>query len=432
VPLNGTDQFHAFIQLADGETDPIMAPSLLAIVNPHATPQTQQIGITYATPTSVTSNTFQTGGLYPGTTTVTATGYVWNHSNAGSAYIDLNYPDAAGDCTTPGAHVATGGAYGLVTGGSGNTQVAATFQNLFPDVAYCWRLRASIGGSEYDGNWQYFITAGNYHPNWVPNEPAAAVPTTVPQCQSNGAGCATSNCATGSACNQTGSVAGAAHVLTVTRAGTGSGSVASGASNGASIACPSTCSQTYPTGAHAQSVTLTATPAAGSRFTGWSGGGCSGTGACTVSMSADQAVTATFTLIPKQPPPPPPAPRCTLGARSASVRLHAHKRSQRASVGVITFSARCDQATNATLSAVLTETLGRKHGKLQFKTFRLGPRHLSLAANVSRTVSFKLAAAALAGLSQHHSERLVATLSASNAHGSTRAALTIKKLQGRS
>ena len=44
-------------------------------------------------------------------------------------------------------------------------------------------------------------------------------------------------------------------------------------------------------------VTLTATPAAGSTFAGWSGAGCSGTGACTVTMSSDQAVTATFNVV---------------------------------------------------------------------------------------------------------------------------------------
>ena len=44
-------------------------------------------------------------------------------------------------------------------------------------------------------------------------------------------------------------------------------------------------------------VTLTADPAAGYTFTGWSGGGCSGTDPCTVTMNADTTVTATFTPI---------------------------------------------------------------------------------------------------------------------------------------
>jgi hypothetical protein len=44
-------------------------------------------------------------------------------------------------------------------------------------------------------------------------------------------------------------------------------------------------------------VTLTATPVGGSALTGWSGGGCSGTGACQVTMDQARAVTATFTKL---------------------------------------------------------------------------------------------------------------------------------------
>lgn len=75
--------------------------------------------------------------------------------------------------------------------------------------------------------------------------------------------------------------------LTVSRNGTGSGTVTS---SPAGINCGSTCSANYATNTI---VTLTATPAGGSTFAGWSGN-CSGTGTCQVTMSAARSVTATF------------------------------------------------------------------------------------------------------------------------------------------
>ncbi len=75
--------------------------------------------------------------------------------------------------------------------------------------------------------------------------------------------------------------------LAVTRAGTGAGTVTSTPSG---INCGSTCSASYSSGT---SVTLTATPATGSTFAGW-GGACSGTGGCTLAMTASRNVTATF------------------------------------------------------------------------------------------------------------------------------------------
>ena len=75
----------------------------------------------------------------------------------------------------------------------------------------------------------------------------------------------------------------------VTKAGSGTGSVQSSPSG---ISCGASCSGPFDDGS---TVTLTATPAAGSVFTGWSGGGCSGAGTCTLTMGSDQTVTATFT-----------------------------------------------------------------------------------------------------------------------------------------
>jgi alpha-tubulin suppressor-like RCC1 family protein len=78
--------------------------------------------------------------------------------------------------------------------------------------------------------------------------------------------------------------------LAVSKAGTGSGTVAS--SPAGTIDCGATCGASLASGT---TVTLVATPAAGSSFTGWSGD-CSGTGNCVVTMNAAKNVTATFAL----------------------------------------------------------------------------------------------------------------------------------------
>lgn len=81
------------------------------------------------------------------------------------------------------------------------------------------------------------------------------------------------------------------HELTVITSGSGAGSVTA---NLGGIDCPATtCSAAYLQGSV---VTLSAAANAGSVFTGWSGGACSGTQPCAVTMSAATAVTATFEL----------------------------------------------------------------------------------------------------------------------------------------
>lgn len=83
---------------------------------------------------------------------------------------------------------------------------------------------------------------------------------------------------------------GAQLILTVTKAGTGSGTVTS---SPAGVNCGTDCSEPYIPGTV---VTLTATAATGSTFAGWSGV-CSGTGTCTVTMDAAKSVTATFNKV---------------------------------------------------------------------------------------------------------------------------------------
>jgi len=80
-----------------------------------------------------------------------------------------------------------------------------------------------------------------------------------------------------------------AHAVTLSIgfAGSGAGSV----SSNTSLACTAPCAGTVATGA---AVVLLASPDAHSTFTGWSGAGCSGTGACSISANSDTTVVATF------------------------------------------------------------------------------------------------------------------------------------------
>ena len=77
--------------------------------------------------------------------------------------------------------------------------------------------------------------------------------------------------------------------LTVNKTGSGTGTVTS---NPGGINCGSDCSEQYDCDT---TITLTALPATGSIFDGWNGGGCSGTGTCTVALRDLTIVTANFT-----------------------------------------------------------------------------------------------------------------------------------------
>jgi Divergent InlB B-repeat domain/PKD domain len=83
--------------------------------------------------------------------------------------------------------------------------------------------------------------------------------------------------------------------LTVTKSGTGSGTVTSSPSG---INCGGDCEEEYPEG---EVIALTPTPSSGSKFVAWTGA-CTGAGACNVTMSAAKAVNAEFATV---PPPPP-------------------------------------------------------------------------------------------------------------------------------
>jgi DNA-binding beta-propeller fold protein YncE len=77
------------------------------------------------------------------------------------------------------------------------------------------------------------------------------------------------------------------HLLSVVLAGNESGTVTS---NPAGINCEGSCTASFAPGT---ALNLTASPAAGSTFSGWSGA-CTGSGSCNLTLNSDDFVTATF------------------------------------------------------------------------------------------------------------------------------------------
>ena len=81
--------------------------------------------------------------------------------------------------------------------------------------------------------------------------------------------------------------------LAMGTSGSGGGAIIS--SSPTAVDCIGACEEQIRSGA---AVTLSASPDSGSVFTGWSGGGCAGTGDCTVTMDQVQAVGAEFEALP--------------------------------------------------------------------------------------------------------------------------------------
>ena len=213
------------------------------------------------------------------------------------------------------------------------------------------------------------------------------------------------------------SIAGAATaMLTVTVGGTGTGTV----TGSGPIHCPATCSHAYPLGSV---VTLSAKPSSGSHFTGWSGGGCSGTAACSVTLSSSRSVRATFAK----------PPSCVLRAPTSTVS-HAHskhpKRGQ-APPTTLTLRVTCDQATTVTLAGTITELLhpGTNHRKPQTKTVRIAQTRASVSARLAKSLTVTIPNTAATALAAHIPESASFTLTATSASGTSTASLKLPRLK---
>lgn len=131
--------------------------------------------------------------------------------------------------------------------------------------------------------------------------------------------------------------------------GTGVGAVTS---DPGGIDCRDSCSQAYALDGH---VTLTPHPDPGSKFVGWSGGGCFGwSPTCEVVMHVSQTITATFDLI------APPSLTTLTGTRSASQ-------------ATATFTV-CDDSTGA-LTIAVSQVWKESNGKWQGVTTTTSAQH---------------------------------------------------------
>jgi hypothetical protein len=162
------------------------------------------------------------------------------------------------------------------------------------------------------------------------------------------------------------------YTLTIDKNGTGSGSVSC---NGGA------CAAKYTEGT---SVTLAASPASGSTFAGWSGGGCSGTGGCVVTINSDTTVTATFNA--ESSPPPPPVEEGT-----ARVANKATVKSGKALLKV--------KCSGGSCKGKLKLVAKVKKGKRK-KNLTIGKASFSLASGATKTIRVKLSGPAKAELAK--------------------------------
>ncbi|WP_297561901.1 fibronectin type III domain-containing protein [Meiothermus sp.] len=176
----------------------------------------------------------QSSGI--GATTATLGVNLFSYFKGGLLYVDYGTTNSFGNSVPPATVPNTALNF---------PSVSTSLTGLTPNTTYFWRYRFVTDAGTFNSPTQTFTTS--------------AAPT---------------------------------FALTVNKNGTGSGTVTS---SPAGINCGATCTASFAQGT---TVTLTAAPASGSVFAGWSGGGCGGTGTCTVTMSAAQSVTATFNTAP--------------------------------------------------------------------------------------------------------------------------------------
>jgi hypothetical protein len=150
--------------------------------------------------------------------------------------------------------------------------------------------------------------------------------------------------------------------LTVSTTGAGTVTSDTGA-----IACPDRCRAIVP---RDSTITLTARAADGSTFTGWSGGGCSGTAPCAVAMNGAQTVTATFAAVTTPPAGDPGAggPGTGTPATPSTTPARPETRILKASINARRGTAKFTLAGSGGVAPLRFEcSLAKKGAKAKFK-----------------------------------------------------------------
>jgi alpha-tubulin suppressor-like RCC1 family protein len=211
----------------------------------------------------------------------------WGDNNFGQLGNDS--PDGM-TATTPSNPVA--GINTTVAATSGAVHTCALLQG---GAVRCWGMGADgrLGDGTTTDRFTPVNVLGLEGATWASSDSTVATINATGLATAVGPGTTTITATSGTQTGTTSLNVTPRNTLSVVREGVGNGTVAS---NPAGIDCGSTCSATYDQGA---TVTLSATPAAGSTFEGW-GGACTGIGQCTVTMSANAMVTASFGSSPVQ------------------------------------------------------------------------------------------------------------------------------------
>jgi hypothetical protein len=209
VPIKsaaGANTITGVVQLADGDLNPILEPTVLTIVNSAAQVSNNDadaVSISYASPT-ITSQS----AVNSSTTKVYFSGFVWNHSiTTGGAYAEVAFPSAPSSTSTPttncsNPYLTSSYSFPYTVGPAAlqSPETAITSNiNVYAGTPYCFRIYATVGSTTYYGNWEFFQSIGS-PPAGGPYGTHSAPSVGTTNCSTSGGGCATSSCSAGGTC----------------------------------------------------------------------------------------------------------------------------------------------------------------------------------------------------------------------------------------